>query len=309
MINLVNNIDKTEIKKFSFSAMGTECNIYLYDSQEISIEDIVELVIEEVERIEEKYSRYRSDSYLSKINEAAMKGGKFQVDDETASLLDYSFACFKLSDGLFDISSGILRKVWNFKENKLPNPSELNLLLKNIGMHKIKWNNPHLEFTTKGMEIDFGGIGKEYAVDRSVSICKSNGVKYGLIDFGGDLKSIGAPQDNPWFVNIRNPKNNKESIVKIQLTKGALVTSGNYERFIEVDDKKYSHILNPLTGYSTDFMQSVSVLSDDCLLAGTLSTIAILKNELCIDWLNSKNVNFYCINKFGEEFSNNITFV
>lgn len=299
----------SQIRKTTFSAMGTECNLYFYDTPGIDTDYIAELVISEVERIEAKYSRYRTDSFLNKINEVALQGGKIDVDDETASLLDYANACYNVSEGLFDISTGILRKIWNFNENKVPLIEEVTEVLQRIGMDKITWQKPKLMFTVKNMEIDFGGIGKEYAVDRAEAISRANGILYGLIDLGGDIRAVGAPEEHPWEVCIRNPRLLSEPIVKIKINKGGLATSGDYERFFEIDGKRYSHILNPKTGFPADGLQSVSVLSEQCLLAGSLSTMAMLKGHQGVEWLKSLGVPYFCVDSGGNQHSSGVTFV
>ena len=143
------------------------------------------IVMDDVYRLEARYSRYREDSFLSEINRIAARGGHITVDDETAGLLDYAATCYQQSDGLFDITSGILRRVWNFKSGLIPTPEAIQSVLEKIGWHHLRWQRPILTFTLRDMEIDFGGVVKEYAVDRAASLCWNAGIRHGIINLGG----------------------------------------------------------------------------------------------------------------------------
>ena len=229
-----------------------------------------------------------------------MTGGTVVVDAETAGLLTYAFACFNQSSGLFDITSGLLRKAWDFSATHLPEPEAIAALLPRIGLDRIAWDNPRLTFKTPEMEIDFGGIGKEYAVDRAASVCVALGIHHGLIDLGGDIRLIGRhPDGTPWRIGVRHPRNTAASMANIALVSGALATSGDYERFIEVDGQRYCHILDPRTGWPARGLSSVSVIASECLVAGSLSTTAMLKGRDGIAWLNSLGVRHVFMDEDG----------
>jgi len=271
--------------------MGGDCSLFLYASQEDIAESAAEAAMTEVWRIESAYSRYRVDNTLAEINRAALRGASVEVNEETAGLLDYAFACYYKSNGLFDISSGILRKAWNFTSGCLPKQDEIDLQLPLIGLDKVFWQAPKLEFSVCGMEFDFGGIGKEYAADRVADICQAMGIKSALIELGGDIRVLGPhPDGSPWQIGIRHPRNLEESIRTLHVTSGAVATSGDYERYIEIDGKRYCHILNPLTGWPAVGMSSVTVLAGQCLLAGSLATIAMLKGAAGPTWLSQLGV-------------------
>lgn len=279
-----------ELFSFPFSAMGTACVLHIYSAQQAG-DRIAEHARAEAFRIEARYSRYRTDSVLSEINRAAAQGASIEVDEETAGLLDYAWYCYRKSDGLFDITSGILRRAWDFSQPRLPDQETIDLLLPHIGLEKVIWDAPRLTFTSPGMELDFGGICKEYAADRVAAACKDQGIEHGLVDLGGDIHVIGpSPIGELWHIQINHPRNPEASIATIEIRQGSLATSGDYERFIEVDGKRYCHILNPLTGRPVHTLSSVCVLADDCLVAGTLSTIAMLKEKKGIQWLLDMNV-------------------
>lgn len=266
--------------------MGSDCRLTLYAADERDADQAADVTMTEVWRIEEKYSRYLDGNSLSAINRAALAGGKVEVDDETAELFNYAFAAYQLSTGLFDVSSGVLRQVWDFSSGRLPSQAAIADILPRIGLSKVGWVAPQLDFLQAGMELDFGGIGKEYAVDRAAEVCRAAGIQSGLLDFGGDIRVLGPhPDGSPWHIGIRHPRNPDLSLGNLQLMSGAVATSGDYERYLEVAGKRYCHILNPLTGWSVHGLYSVTVTADQCLLAGTLATIAMLKEEGGKQWL------------------------
>src|SRR5699024_318277 len=123
----------------AFKAMGTPCEIQLYAKTRLKAKRVAEMIIADVARLEALYSRYRADSFLSEINRVALTGGRISVDEETAKLLNYAATCYDQSDGLFDITSGILRRAWNFKSGKLPGKNQVQALLDKIGWDKLRW--------------------------------------------------------------------------------------------------------------------------------------------------------------------------
>ena len=276
---------------YSFPAMGSDCQLTLYAADEHQADQAADLAMAEVWRIEKKYSRYIGGNALSGINRAALAGGNADVDDETAMLLNYAFTAFQLSNGLFDVSSGVLRRVWDFSSGKAPSQSSIEHILPLIGLGKITWAPPHLNFPHSGMELDFGGIGKEYAVDRGADICRSMGIQSGLLDLGGDIRILGPhPDGSPWEIGIRHPRRPDVSLGNIRLMSGAVATSGDYERYIEIAGKRYCHIFNPLTGWPVNGLASVTVTTEECLLAGSLSTIAMLKEDGGKKWLEDSGM-------------------
>ena len=277
---------KLRYYQFDFKAMGSPCAIQLYAGNAKKGEHAAQSAIDDVRRLEALYSRYREDSFLSEINRTATLGGRISVDDETAGLLDYADTCYRQSDGLFDITSGILRRVWDFKSGKLPDSRAVDRIMEKIGWHQLKWERPVLAFNTPGMEIDFGGVVKEYAVDRAAALCLEAGVQHGIVNLGGDIKVIGPhPDGSAWRVAIRHPRRCGEILEALMLDSGALASSGDYERCIVLNAMRYGHVLNPKTGWPVRHMAAVSVVSDFCVVAGSASTIGMLKEERGPDWL------------------------
>lgn len=266
--------------------MGTICEIQLFSADPAQAKRLSKQVTADVQRLESKYSRYRQDSLLSKINQKAIQGGSITVDEETAVLLNYAETCYQQSEGLFDITSGLLRQAWRFDAKRLPGQDQIQPLLNKVGWRKLEWQQPILTFTLGGMELDFGGIVKEYAADRAVTLCWEAGLNHGLINLGGDIKMIGPrPDSTPWRVGISHPREHGSMLRNLALTQGAVASSGDYERCLIIDGVRYAHILNPKTGWPVRYLASVSVISDFCVVAGSAATIAMLKEEQGPDWL------------------------
>lgn len=286
--------------RYTFAAMASENELQLYAASVADAKRVAERAINEVRRIEHQFSRYRDDSFLAAINRSAGKR-PVRVDAETSALLTYGDACFKKSSGLFDLTSGVLRRCWNFAEARLPDPTLLCNTLALVGWDKVRWTAPEIFLPVKGMELDFGGIGKEYATDRAATICLNEGIHHGLVNLAGDIRILGPhPDGTPWRIGIKHPRQPDSAIAAIHLTTGALATSGDYERFFEIDGRRYSHILNPKTGYPVSGMQSVSVVSALCSVAGSLTTIAMLKGQAGVDFLRDEQAAFLAIHDSGK---------
>lgn len=266
--------------------MGSPCEIQLYAGTNAEAQRAISAVVADVERLEQLYSRYRDSSLLSSINRVAATGGSIAVDSETAGLLNYAATCFGQSEGLFDITSGVLRRAWNFASGCLPDPARIESLLTTVGWDKVRWEPPVLSFPVTGMELDFGGIVKEYAADRAATICRENGVRSGMINLGGDISIVGPrPDGDAWRIGLRHPRSQGDVMRTLWLHSGGLASSGDYERCVVVEGVRYGHILNPRSGWPVRHLAAVSVVADFCVIAGSASTIAMLKEEAGPAWL------------------------
>ena len=280
--------------------MGGPCSIQLYAESENEAALRAKRAMDEVYRLEAKYSRYRDDSVISKINAASLRGGEIKVDDETAGLLNYAATVWHESNGLFDVTSGVLRKVWDFKSDALPSQLDIEAILPLVGWDKLNWNNGLLAFPLAGIELDLGGVVKEYAADRAAAICLQLGVQHGLVELGGDIRVIGShPDEAPWMVGIRNPRISEQAISMVPLQQGGLASSGDYERYMMVNGVRYSHLLNPSTGWPVKSLASVTVVANQCLIAGSVTTIAMLKGEQGLAWLESLGLHYLAIDQNG----------
>lgn len=275
----------------SFRALGSPCEIQLYHASRDALQAAMDALTHELARIEQKYSRYRTDSLLSDINASAGSGRWISIDNETVSMLQYADTAFRESGGLFDISSGVLRRVWDFKTQRVPSESELREILPLVGWKKVHWRGDKLKLPIEGMEIDFGGFGKEYAADRLALLAREAGIEFGLIDLGGDISVVGPqPDGNPWRIGICDPRNPDKAIATLPLHAGGLATSGDYERAFVKDGRRYSHLLDPRTGWPVTGLASVSVVASHCLIAGTATTVSLLKGNEGAAWLEKLGV-------------------
>jgi thiamine biosynthesis lipoprotein len=258
--------------------MGSPCEVRLYGADEAETQATLAAAQAEVLRLEAKYSRYRDHSLATRINRSAGDAAGVEVDAETARLLDYAESCWRQSEGGFDATSGILRRAWSFEACRVPAQAEIDALLPLVGWSQVRWRAPRLVLPKAGMELDFGGFVKEYAADRVADLCRAAGAKHGLVDLGGDLAVIGPhPDRSPWLVGIRDPRDPKHAMATVQLLGGGIATSGDYERGMTVDGVRYTHVLDPRTGWPVRGLRSVSVAARRCLIAGTATTVAMLK--------------------------------
>ena len=287
--------------RFPFRAMGSPCELQLYAETRHQAKDAAQRAMADVSLLETRYSRYRADSLLSGINAAAARGEPVAVDQETAALLAYAQTCHARSDGLFDITSGVLRRVWSAASGRLPDPAELAAVLPRVGWDKLRWHNPRLEFTVAGMELDFGGIVKEYAADRAGTLLLDLGITHGLVNLGGDIRVLGPhPDGRAWTIGIRHPRRPDALLGNLLVRQGALATSGDYERCLEIDGRRYGHILDPRTGWPVQGLAAVSVLAPCCLVAGSASTIAMLKGSAGPSWLAELGLKHLWVDEAGQ---------
>ena len=262
-------------RSYTFMAMNSPCEVLLDGGTERVMQMLGQLAGAEARRIEHTYSRYRSDSLLSAVNRSA--GMPVAITPEMAALLDYADTCFRLSDGRFDITSGVLRRAWRFDETAtMPSASAIGALLPLIGWEKIE-RGPATVTVPPGMELDFGGLGKEYAVDRVLLMLAEKTDVPVLVNFGGDLRVTGPRRDgSAWQIAIDAVDPGAESPAAIALKQGALTTSGDARRSIVIDGTRYGHILDPRSGWPVqNAPRSVTVAAPTCMEAGIMSTLAM----------------------------------
>jgi len=274
--------------------MASPCEVLLPTIDRPIALQLAALVAQEAWRIEKKFSRYRTDSVTAWIH--ANCGTVIDVDPETASLIDFASQCFQISDGLFDITSGILRHAWNFDgSDRVPESRAIERLLPFIGFDKLEWRSPRLLLPI-GMELDFGGIGKEYAVDRAYDALVASRKDPFLINFGGDLRANRAPGHGSWQVGIERPDADREATMILELEHGALATSGDSRRFLLKDGVRFGHILHPRTGWPVaGSPRSVTVAASSCTEAGLLATLALLQGDRARQYLEQERVRYWLV--------------
>src|SRR5450631_872657 len=251
--------------RFGFPAMASANELQIWAEAEADARRGADAAIADALRIEAKYSRYRDDSVVTRVNREAGLAA-VPIDAETAALLRYADQCYRLSEGLFDITAGVLRRTWDFRRTPplLPTDAALADAVSAIGWCDVEWSEHAIRLPRGGMEIDFGGICKEYAADRMATLCLEHGLRHVLVNLGGDVRAAGPQHDGaPWSIGIRHPRRTGEVIATVELAGGALATSGDYERFFEIDDRRYCHLLNARTGWPVRYWQSVSVVAPD----------------------------------------------
>ena len=265
----------------AFTALGSPCEVLLDVDDRDEAAALGQAAAGEAARIEGKWSRYRDDNLIHEINHGA--GRPVTVDDETAGLLDFAARCFVLSEGRFDVTSGVLRRAWTFDGSaNVPTRTCVAALLPLVGWDKVAWHKPNLALPA-GMELDLGGLGKEYAVDRAAQLLSLRTTAAVLVNFGGYLRALGARRDGrPWRVGVERPVaaagEPAAPALDLELEQGALATSGDSRRYLLKDGLRYPHILDPRTGWPVmDAPRSVTVLADACLEAGLLATLAMLQ--------------------------------
>ena len=274
--------------------MASPCEVHLADADRATAERVLDVVCAEARRVERKYSRYLEDNIVHRINTA--NGAPVVVDDETAALLTYADRLFGLSGGRFDISSGVLRKVWRFDGgSRLPRSSAIRKVMRHVGWQRARWAAPELTLEP-GMGIDFGGIGKEYAVDRAAELARAIWPRC-LINFGGDLLASGSGiDDRGWTVGIEGLTATDVPAARIKLTLGALATSGDARRYLCKHGKRYRHILDARTGWPVEHPpRSVTVAAPTCTHAGMLATFAMLHGPEAEAFLEPEGVDYWCL--------------
>ena len=232
---------------------------------------------QEVWRIEHKYSRYQNDSLLSQMNQQA--GQLTPIDTETYQLLTVAQLLWQLSAGRFDATSGVLRRVWQFKgQCTLPTAAQIDELLPFIGWDKVTLLPDTFQMQT-GMQLDLGGVGKEYAADRGAQVARESDLPHCLINLGGDIATAGVrAEGGAWQIGIEDVTQAGQVWQTVPLMHGGMATSGDSVRFIAVDGQRYSHILDARSGWPmTDAPRSVTVAAPNCSEAGILSTLALLQ--------------------------------
>ena len=295
-----------KIFRVPFKAMASACELVIADQNAQVAQAMAQAAINEVQRIEAKYSRYRADSVISRINAAAGQE-PVSCDEETRSLLDHADALYKASDTLFDISSGVLRRAWDFHLGRLPSQEELTRLRRLIGWDRVERGSDHVRLPDAGMELDFGGFGKEYAADRAGDILADMGLRHGYVNLAGDMRVLGPkPEGQAWMIGIQHPRDKNRLLATLPMTQGALATSGDYERYFERDGKRYCHVLDPRSGQPVTHWRSVSVVAPLAVVAGNCSTIAMLKQSDGLVFLQSSAMGYLAMDHEGQTHSKSI---
>ena len=274
--------------------MGSRFDLTVVTSNELEGNAAIKLAIQEIIRIERLISSWDSNSQTTLINtNAGIKPVK--VDLELFQLIERAIKISKLTDGAFDISYASMDRIWKFDGSVTEIPSEEtihNSVIK-VGYENIILDkeNQSVFLKLKGMKIGFGAIGKGYAADKAKSLLISKGVIGGIINASGDLNAWGTqPDGKDWMVAIKNPLNKDKVFSWMPIKNSAVVTSGNYEKYIILNDERYSHIIDPRTGYPSKGVLSVSIFTTNAELADALATsVFVMGINTGLDFINQLN--------------------
>lgn len=272
--------------------MGNRFEIGVVSQDETWANQQIENAIDEIKRIEKLLTTYAADSQTNQINQSAGIE-PVVVDAEVFGLIARSIQLSRLTQGAFDITYGSIDKsLWNFDQQmkSLPSKEVAQEMVKLINFENIVLNEPQKSvfLREKGMRIGFGGIGKGYAADKAKVLLQQNGIKAGIINASGDLATWGhQPDGKPWTIGIANPNMKNTAFSRLNISNLAVATSGNYEKFVVIDGKKYSHTIDPKTGYPVQGIKSVSIIAPSAELADALATpVMVMGKEVGLDLIN-----------------------
>ena len=271
--------------------MGSRFDITVVEKDSVTANRFIAIAIAEMTRIEKIISSWDKNSQTSVINNnAGIQPVK--VDKELFNLIKRSLAISKLTDGAFDISYASMDRIWKFDGSMetFPSKEKINKSVDKVGYHNIILDekNQTVFLKLKRMKIGFGGIGKGYAADMAKKLLIKKGVEAGIINASGDMNTWGKqPNGKDWTIAITNPLNKNKAFGILPITNGAVVTSGNYEKYVVFDGKRYTHIIDPRTGYPSSGIISATVFAPSAELADALATsIFVMGSEVGINRIN-----------------------
>ncbi|EDP71755.1 Membrane-associated lipoprotein involved in thiamine biosynthesis [Flavobacteriales bacterium ALC-1] len=297
-----------ETHKQVLKLMGSRFDITVVAKDSIEATKYINIAVDEISRIEKLISSWDENSQTSKINRnAGIKPVK--VDKELFDLVKRAVQISKLTNGAFDISYASMDRIWKFDGSMKTMPSDetIKKSVEKVGYENIVLNEQDLSVYLKleGMKIGFGAIGKGYAADKSKVLLKDLGVKSGIINASGDMNTWGKQTTGEdWQVGIKNPLNKNKVFTLLPVYERAVVTSGNYEKYVELNGKRYSHIIDPRTGYPSSGIVSVSVFSASAELADALATsIFVMGIDVGLDFINQlKDIDCIIVDNKGKVF-------
>ncbi|GHC59229.1 FAD:protein FMN transferase [Ulvibacter litoralis] len=271
--------------------MGSRFDITVVANDSIQANKHIDKAVAEISRIETLISSWDDNSQTSEINRnAGVKPVK--VDIELIELIERAIGISKLTDGAFDISYASMDRIWKFDGSMtvMPSEEEITTSVEKVGYQNIVLDkkNRTVFLKLKGMKIGFGAIGKGYAADKAKTLLISEGVPSGIINASGDMNTWGKqPNNDDWKVAITNPMDKNKVFALLPITNGAVVTSGNYEKYVNFNGKRYTHIIDPRTGYPSTGIISVTVFAPKAELADALATsVFVMGKEAGLDRIN-----------------------
>lgn len=277
--------------KRTLKLMGSRFDITVVASNEKEGNAFIDLAVTEISRIEKLISSWDSNSETSLINDNAGVA-PVKVNKELFDLIERSLAISNLTNGAFDISYASMDRIWKFDGSMTEMPAEEEIIksVVKVGYQKIILDSEEktVFLKLKDMKIGFGAIGKGYAADKAKNLLIENGVKAGIINASGDLNAWGKQSNGKdWMVAITNPLNKEKAFSWLPINDAAVVTSGNYEKFVKFNGIRYSHIIDPRTGYPSTGIISVTIFTSNAEFADAISTsIFVMGVETGLDFIN-----------------------
>lgn len=283
LIFILTGCGQGPVIKETRALMDTFCEVSCYDNDKNKSLIAIGAAFKEMERVERIFSKFDENSEVSKINSTAGLE-RVNISKEVFGLTERAVYYSGISKGAFDVTVAPLMETWGFvrKHNSMPSREIVENALKCVGYKNIELDSKEstIRFLNKDLKIDFGGIAKGYAVDRAKDVLVSRGIRDGLINLGGNMFALGsAPGRKNWKIGVEDPRNKGKLLYSFELTGKAISTSGNYERFFEAGGRRYSHIINPVTGEPCEGIISVTVVSDSAETADALSTAIFVMGE------------------------------
>jgi len=278
---------KVTDQKFIF---GTMINITIYDSSEKKARNAMKLVYDELSRIDKKFNSRSKESLIYKLNDGSITEAK--LDDEGLFLIKNISSSYELSKGKYDISIKPMMDLWGFENGEgvktLPSKEDIEKIKEKVDFSKIKLSENQLSYSD--IKLDTGSFLKGYAISKGAEILKANGIKHGMISAISSIATVGKkPDGNPWKIAIQDPSNMKKRLGIASLENKAVGVSGDYQTFVEIDGKKYHHLLDKTTGHPIKDKRMIVVLADDAFMADMLSTaFFMMDNKDIIDYVDSK---------------------
>ncbi|WMI69990.1 FAD:protein FMN transferase [Mangrovimonas sp. YM274] len=280
--------------KRTLKLMGSRFDISVVAENQQQADGYIDIAVEEITRIEKLISSWDANSQTSMINANAGIQPVI-VDRELFNLIKRAVGLSKLTQGAFDISYASMDKIWKFDGSMemMPTEEEIKQSVSKVGYQHIDLNENagSVFLDTKGMKIGFGAIGKGYAADQAKERLKALGVQAGIINASGDMNTWGRqPNGELWNIAITNPLNKDNVFAMLPVDNQAIVTSGNYEKFVKFNGVRYAHIIDPRTGYPSTGIISVSVMAAKAELADALATsVFVMGKEVGLDFINQLN--------------------
>lgn len=265
--------------RLSFRALGTRCEVQFTATSTEQAREFECATVAWVQAFEAKYSRFLPDSMVSRINAAAGQHW-IETDEDMEQMLGIGDALYAMTGGVLDPTALPLIWLWDYKSAKpaIPALEKIASALQLVGWRKVQRSPGKIFLPKRGMALDFGGFGKEYAVDIVAQIAAKHGIANVLVDFGHDLRALGAPAPRPcWHIGLEDPKRPGAYSGSIGVTGKGVASSGDYLRCFTINGRRYGHIIDPRTGWPVaNGCTQVTVIADTCLQAGVLSTTAFV---------------------------------